>query len=153
MPTNTIAENLELLQEATEAIAQAITDAGGTVGSDDGLVHLASDISTIPIHGSGNVTEWNPNGDPDWDSNWTILTCLTSIEIPEGAESLKMNNFPSYGTPNLRTIILPSTVTSIDVSTFVQLSAQLTEIIINKPQDSISGAPWGAMNATVTWTG
>ena len=32
-------------------------------------------------------------------------------------------------------------------------SKMYNTITINKPQDSVSGAPWGATNATVVWNG
>lgn len=49
-------------------------------------------------------------------------------------------------------ITIPDTITTIGASTFYQCYA-LTVITIQKPQDSIPGAPWEAPNATVVWTG
>ena len=143
MPTNTIAENLELLQEATEAIAQAITDAGGTVGSDDGLVHLAFDIATIPNGNSNTAYEYG------MADNW--MQWIETLTIPEGVTSITGATFsarPEY----LTTLKIPSTVTSIQDYILVSFN-YLTTIIVNQPEDSIAGAPWGAANATVTWTG
>ena len=46
--SNTIADNLQRLVNAKGAIASAITNRGGTVGSGDGLEDFASDIAAIP---------------------------------------------------------------------------------------------------------
>ena len=54
--------------------------------------------------------------------------------------------------PNLRTITLGNKVTSIVATAFTNQTS-ITSIIIAKPAGSIAGAPWGATNATVTWTG
>lgn len=45
---HTIAENLQRLVNAKDAIANAITAKGGTVAQGDGLEEFASDIATIP---------------------------------------------------------------------------------------------------------
>lgn len=51
----------------------------------------------------------------------------------------------------MTTINIPSTIKSIGKNAFG--SNEITTINIDKPADSISGAPWGATNATVNWTG
>ena len=51
----------------------------------------------------------------------------------------------------MTTINIPSTIKSIGKNAFG--SNKITTINIDKPADSISGAPWGATNATVNWTG
>ena len=53
---------------------------------------------------------------------------------------------------SLTNITIPSGFTSIDSTAFINCT-NLTQITVNKAQDSISGAPWGAPNATVTWQG
>lgn len=45
---NTIAQNLERLQDARDDIASAITNMGGTVTSGDGFEEFPADIATIP---------------------------------------------------------------------------------------------------------
>lgn len=52
----------------------------------------------------------------------------------------------------LQSITIPSNVETIGNYAFYQCNS-LISITINKAQGSISGAPWGAPNATVTWTG
>lgn len=48
-------------------------------------------------------------------------------------------------------INIPSTIKSIGEYSFE--GSKLTKITINRKADAISGSPWGATNATVSWTG
>ena len=70
--------------------------------------------------------------------------------LPMGLKSIGYHSFEAH--PNLTMITIPSSVETIDETSFDYCSA-ITTITINKPQDSISGAPWGATNATVIWNG
>lgn len=73
---------------------------------------------------------------------------LIHIEFPQTLQTVGYFAFESCP---LTEIILPSSVTSLERRCFY--SGTITRIIIDKPSGSISGAPWGATNATVTWTG
>ena len=53
---------------------------------------------------------------------------------------------------DITSIDIPSSVTSIGNYAFLY-SNSLRSIIVNKAEGSISGAPWGASRAVVTWTG
>ena len=55
----------------------------------------------------------------------------------------------------LKTVYIPSTVTILESSTFSKTyQSKLEKIYIDKPENSISGAPWGAPQTTqVIWTG
>ena len=55
---------------------------------------------------------------------------------------------------NLNEIEMPSSVKSIGSSCFSQ-NGQLERIIVNRPKDSITGAPWGATKGdrVVIWQG
>ena len=75
----------------------------------------------------------------------------------------KLSSFTSYelevigsqcfvGCNTLTTLSLPASLQSIGENAF-QSCTSLTKISIAKPEGSIAGAPWGAPNATVTWTG
>ena len=95
---------------------------------------------------------------------------LQSIDIPEGVTqcfhcftnctSLKTITFPSsmkeisyysfYNCSGLAKITIPSQIESIHTTAFGNCS-NLKTITIDKPAGSISGAPWGAKNATVVW--
>ena len=82
---------------------------------------------------------------------YTFSGCsaLFSVYCPE-VQVIGKNAFASCTA--LATIDLPSSVASIDSTAFTGCRNLLT-ININKPQGSISGAPWGATNAQVNWTG
>jgi hypothetical protein len=59
---------------------------------------------------------------------------------------------------SLEKVEIPSTIETLgsEVSgpyTVFGGCTNLKQIIINKPQDSIVGAPWGAVNAEIIWTG
>ena len=77
-------------------------------------------------------------------------TSLTTITIPSSVTSIGSNAF--WGCTGLTSITIPSSVTSIGANVFRNCTA-LTTITINKPQDSITGQPWGAAGAEVIWTG
>ena len=53
---------------------------------------------------------------------------------------------------NITDIDLPSSIIQISQNTFSD-NENLKTININKPENSISGAPWGAVNANVNWNG
>lgn len=72
---------------------------------------------------------------------------LRKIIIPNSVTSIPAQAFFSC---SLYSIIIPSSVASIGSNAF---SDAVRNIIIHKEQGSISGSPWGATNATVTWTG
>lgn len=77
-------------------------------------------------------------------------TNLTTVTLSEGVTTIESNAFSSC--TGLTSIEIPSTVTSIGNYAFNSCT-NLTAITINKAEGSITGAPWGATNATVTWTG
>lgn len=255
---NTIAENLQRLVDAKEAIAEAITIKGGTVGANDGLEEFADDIGTIPA--SGQVTLANfpsdfnfvqnarnlevdipsgcvsiateafceahgltrvtiPNtvtgigesaffncdaltaidipGTIQWLPRFCFTGCneLTDVTLHSGLEELERSSLSGCGFEeielpntltiigetafsncyNLKSISIPASVTTIGSGAFinctslttVEIPASVTSleentfsnddnietITIHKVQDSISGAPWGAANATIIWDG
>lgn len=53
---------------------------------------------------------------------------------------------------SLTAIDIPNTIETIDDNAFTGATS-LVSITIDKPENSVSGAPWGATNATITWTG
>lgn len=51
----------------------------------------------------------------------------------------------------LKVVYLPANIETVEASTFLGCSS-LTDIHIDKPKDSIVGAPWGAPDtATIHW--
>lgn len=75
---------------------------------------------------------------------------ITDIIIPDGVTSI--SNFTFGSCSKLKNVTIGSGITTIETSAFDSCYA-LKTITINKPSGSISGAPWGATNATVVWTG
>jgi hypothetical protein len=77
-------------------------------------------------------------------------TAFTKFVVPESVTSIGSGAFAYCS--NLQEIEIPSGVTSLNSLTFYGCT-NLTKITIHKPENSLSGAPWGATNATVVWTG
>jgi hypothetical protein len=75
---------------------------------------------------------------------------LKEIVIPEGVEEIQDGAFSDC--QSLREIVIPGTVHELSGGLFSSCE-QLTTITVNAPEDSIEGAPWGADNAEVIWTG
>ena len=84
------------------------------------------------------------------DGAFQGCSSLSSIVFPSSLTSIGQSAFG--GCSSLTSITIPENVTSIGQNAFSGCS-NLTEIIINKSEGSISGAPWGATNATIVWTG
>lgn len=76
-------------------------------------------------------------------------TALTDVTLPDTVTAISTRAF--YNCTSLRHIELPSSMTTIQDYAF-QSCLNIT-FIIHKPQNSISGSPWGATNALVIWTG
>ena len=77
-------------------------------------------------------------------------TSLADVTISNGVANIGGQAF--WNCLSLTSITIPSSVINIDNNVF-QGCTSLTSIKVNKSQGSISGAPWGAPNATVTWMG
>lgn len=84
------------------------------------------------------------------DTSFYGCSSITSIEMPSNLRSIGYMAFCEC--TSLTSLNLPASLTTISEYAFDGCN-NLTSIIINKPQNSISGAPWGATNATITWTG
>lgn len=73
---------------------------------------------------------------------------LETITLPNKILSILTQSFASC--PNLQTVRMGNGMRSIGGDAFQNCPA-LTDIYIDAPEDSISGAPWGATNATIHW--
>ena len=86
--------------------------------------------------------------------NDAFMNCsaLASVTLYDGLHSILQRAFG--GCTALTSIEIPSTVTAMynqyKYETFKGCT-NLTQITVQQPSGSISGAPWGATNATVTW--
>lgn len=75
---------------------------------------------------------------------------LTHVSIPASVTTIGEYSF--RGCTGLTMVTIPESVTTIGTTAF-SACTNMTKITINKPQDSITGSPWGATNAVVVWTG
>ena len=71
---------------------------------------------------------------------------LTSVTLPNNIKTIG----DAFYDNQLTSIEIPNSVTTIGDSSFYN-NPNLTLIEIDKTENSISGSPWGASNATVTW--
>lgn len=99
-----------------------------------------TNINEIPPNLSGTIG----------NSAFAYCNRLSDVTIPNGVTTIRTSAF--YGCSALSTIDIPSSVTTIESNCFGS-DTQLTKITIHNAEGSISGAPWGAPNATVVWTG
>lgn len=74
---------------------------------------------------------------------------LTSITIPDNITSIEEYTFAKCD--SLTSIIIPEGVTRIENNAFAYCN-NLTSITINKSNGSITGSPWSATNAKITWS-
>lgn len=84
--------------------------------------------------------------------NYVFHSCynLTEVIIPDSVKSIGGGVF--FQCNKLKSVIIGNGITELSSNTFQNCNA-LETITINKPSGSISGAPWGATNATVVWNG
>ena len=73
---------------------------------------------------------------------------LRSITIPNSVTTLGSSLF--YNCKQLTTVRIGNGITNMDNAVF-NSARSVKHIYIDKPENSISGAPWGASNATVHW--
>lgn len=79
---NTIAQNLQRLVDAKDAISEAITAKGGTVSTGDSFEDFPTDIASIPSGGSGDASK--PVKFIDYDGS--IVASYTPEEFAELTE-------------------------------------------------------------------
>ena len=142
----------------------------------EGALSYMSGISSINI--PENVTDIEPNAfafsglteikvdennkhyaDKDgvlFDKNLSTLIYYpsskpdTEYSVPDGVT--KIADYSFVGKPILQKIIIPDSVTAIGNNAFFYyFNYNIKEIVINKTEGSINGAPWGAISATVNW--
>lgn len=81
--------------------------------------------------------------------SYTSLTSITFNKLVNlGSNSDYYGIFE--GTP-MTSISIPSTIKTIGSYAFY--ASSIETITVNRKEDAISGAPWGATGATVNWTG
>ena len=113
-------------------------------------IDITGENTYITFFENENIEQVNLNGLNVNLESECFVACenIKSVTGMEGIEEIPSNAFE--GCTSLTDITIPSNITSIGSNAFSSCT-NLTQITINKAQDSISGAPWGAPNATVTW--
>ena len=78
---------------------------------------------------------------------------VKNLKLQEGIINLEARAFTNC--PNLEKIEIPTSLTSIGTNCFGDATSNLSEIIIHKKENSISGSPWGAIKGlkAVKWVG
>lgn len=74
---------------------------------------------------------------------------LTTLNIPNNVKSIGNTSFANG---DLTSVFVGNGITSISTTAFNQ-NANLTSITIDRLLNSVTGMPWGATAATVSWTG
>lgn len=75
---------------------------------------------------------------------------IDNLIIEEGMSTFNLNSLSSFR--DIKAIKLPSTIGTIETYTG-SYKPDVTEIIINKPEGTIEGEPWGLENVNVVWNG
>lgn len=135
---------------------------GGTAGSGDTTYSCfqSSPLATVTITanvisnglfaGAGRLLK--ASCDVVTVGSYSFARCIALHDVTFSNQLTTIQSNAFYMCYALKNIVLPSSVTTIANNAFREC-VNLTTITIDKPQDSISGAPWGATNATVVWTG
>lgn len=157
------------IPEGIEEIA-----AGCFEGSKVETVYLPKSLKTIregSFQGTGHLKHLTiPSGVSSIGGGAFSGSGIETLYIEDGLQSLAAGSLS--GMSNLKDIRLPNTLSNIDSGAFSAdtaltkifipnsvttiaagvFSNSLKEIIIDKPEGSISGAPWGANSeCTITW--
>lgn len=93
-----------------------------------------------------------PEGVTETDgSAFVNFTGLQKVTFPSTLN--RISNYTFQGCTSLKSIEIPQHVATIGSGTFTACTA-LETITINKPEGSITGAPWGAPETTqIIWNG
>ncbi len=126
------------------------------------VLDWTENLITTKMDADGNLMSGHPEDVIGWDTVANIRAYLGGYSmrgtVPAQQVQVEfLNDTAVSGAPfaaqdRLRRAVFAEDVTNIPSSMFYSCY-DLTEIIIHKPENSISGAPWGATNATVVWTG
>ena len=112
---------------------------------------LLDTIGTSAFEGSG-LTELYIPGNVTSINSGAFRSCLF-LEYVEICTGTTIVNGLAFGyCEALETVKLPKSINYIGFDCFIRDVGGIHQYIeINKPQDSLDGAPWGAINYTLTW--
>jgi hypothetical protein len=119
-----------------------------------------NDGAISEVYYNGNISEWcrisfgQGGGNPIvFAGNLYLKNSSNEYEllenpiIPNNVSKIESYVFSGCKFTNVR---IGNGITSINKTAFSSCDA-LTDIYIDKPENSVSGAPWGATNATIHW--
>lgn len=120
--------------------------------AENGMI-LSYDGKTL-VKVLGNVTSIDVPNTIEKIGTWAFARQdkLTTVTFKEGLKEVDSGAF--YQCEKLTEVFFPSTLTTIS-STAFNMATALSKIVINKPKDSISGAPWSSPygNKAINWAG
>lgn len=175
-----LANMISRANNASVTIPNSVTTIGREVFYNwEGLtsVTIPNSVTTIGIsafQGCVNLSSITIPNSVTTISDQAFMSCwgLTSVTVPDTVTSLGASAFANCrriisatignGVPtlgdyafssctNLTSVTIGNGVTTI--SRYAFRNTALTDIYIDKAEGSVTGAPWGATNATVHWTG
>ena len=139
------------------------TSTGSSSGPDNTVINSILDRSISGDYVNDDLTEVGGYAFANCN-NLTAATFTKVTKVGEGAfyfcRSLESISLPEVKEieaysfnycSSLKSINIPSTIQSISINTFN--GTNITTINIDKPTNSIPGAPWGATGALVYWQG
>ena len=166
-----VVENTKDGGGATEPYVEETYDSSGNLTS--AVMHGHSVVRRAAFYDCGTLTSVTiPNSVTRIDDN-SFYNCvkLTSVTIPNGVTSI--GNYTFYGCEALTSVTIPNSVTSICNHAFYNCKyltsvtfngtpssigskafgscPKLTTINVPWAEGAVSGAPWGATNATINY--
>lgn len=135
---------------APTLIEKEITENGTYIASEEGADGYSKVIVDIPMNNNANFYHR-----PQQTAFDISAILVTRVDIPEGYTEVESGNYRSSlrQAINLKHIGIPSTVKTLVSNMFANCTL-LETITINKPEGSITGAPWGAPDTCqIIWTG
>lgn len=145
MDGNSIYNTPNLTEVIINSENTLFTSKDGMILTDNGttLVKMLGNLESITV--PSNITKIGVMA-------FNSISNLKSIILPEGLLEIGTQAFTSCS--SLKKIEIPNSVTTIKQNCFHNVN-NLEEIIINKPEGSISGAPWGCPVGlrAVKWNG
>lgn len=117
-----------------------------------GVVNLPNSVTTLDkqaFQSSGITSLTIGSGITTINNDVFSKNSIVNLNIPNNVKVINANAFLQN---NLVSVNIGSGITTI-ASTAFSSNPTLTSITINRITNGVSGAKWGATNATVTWTG
>ena len=106
----------------------------------------SDELAKKMITGEGNITELPSDITNIRDGAFYNCTNLALTSLPEGITSI--GSYAFHSCTSLTTLTFKGTPTSISNSSFKDCT-NLTNIYVPWAEGAVSGAPWGATNATI----